>query len=380
MTGSGSHSGWLPLLQGRFRALSVRGFLRRWLSRFIENVLLRKSRDHLLILAGGPVFFQTVRTASQLNLFGLLHKKPRLTMQEIAHHLNIDEYPARILLLTCVTLKLLKKSRGRYRCRRLPAMLFDKDSPRSTIPNLEWMHHIVYPSISCYFESVTQARAAGLEIFKGNEDNLYARLAHDQRLEQVFHESMQARSRATNSEFVELVQFSNFSRVLDVGGGNGENIILIAKRYPNVRGTLFEFPTVARKATKRFRDEGLSDRLKALGANILEKDFPRGHDCILFCHFTPIFSEDTNRDLMRRAYAALEPGGIVFIYTTFMENDESGSLLSALLSPYFLCTVNGKGRHYSWRETTGWLQDTGFVNITKAKLVRNDGVILGFKP
>ncbi len=259
-------------------------------------------------------------------------------------------------------------------------MLFDKDSPRSTIANLEWMHHIVYPSISYYFESVTQARAAGLEIFKGNEDNLYARLAHDRRLEQVFHESMQARSRATNSEFVELVQFSNFSRVLDVGGGNGENIIMIAKRYRNVRGTLFEFPTVAQKAAKRFRDEGLDDRLKPVGANILEKDFPRGHDCILFCHFTPIFSEDTNRDLMRRAYAALEPGGIVCIYTTFMENDESGSILSALLSPYFLCTVNGKGRHYSWRETTRWLQDAGFINITKAKLVRNDGVIVGFKP
>ena len=83
---------------------------------------------------------------------------------------------------------------------------------------------------------------------------------------------------------------------------------------------------------------------------------------------------------MRKAYEVLEPGGLACIYAPFMDNYESGPLLSALASPYFLCTVNGKGRHYSRRETASWLEVAGFVNIIKAKLIRNEGVILGFKP
>ena len=114
--------------------------------------------------------------------------------------------------------------------------------------------------------------------------------------------------------------------------------------------------------------------------NFLIEDFPMDHDCILFCHLCSNFSEAMNKELMRKAYQALEPGGLVCIYSAFMKDDETGPFRSALLSSYFLCTVNGQSRHYSWAETSSWLQDTGFINITKAKLIRNEGVLLGFKP
>lgn len=364
----------------RSRILSIRGLFRGWLERGIVKVFFKRIGEHFFLLLGGPVFFQTLRTACQLNLFGLLSSKPGLTKQEIASHLGIAEYPTLILLMSCVALKFLKKSGERYRCSRLLASRLDKNSPRSMVPILEWMHHIVYPSMFYYLELMIQSRAVGLEIFKGEEDNLYARLTHDPKLEKIFHEAMQTNSQATNTLFVEMIKFSNFSRILDVGGGNGENIIRIVKRYPNVSGTVLDFSTVAEMAMKKFKDEGLDHRLKAIGANFLEEDFPRGHDCILFCHLTSVVPEETNRQLMRRAYEALEPGGVACIYAPFMDNDEGGPLLSALLSPYFLCTVNGKSRNYSWRETASWLEDAGFVKIIKARLIRNEGVILGFKP
>lgn len=178
----GRRMGWI---RGRSRILSIRGIFRGWLERFIEKAFFGRI-SHYFLIFGGPVFFQTLRTACQLNLFNLLSKKPGLTRQEIATHLGIDEYPILILLMTCVALKLLKKSNGRYRCSRLFASRLDKNSPRSMVPILEWMHHIVYPSMFHYLESVMQARAVGLEIFKGEEDNLYARLTHDPKLEQIF--------------------------------------------------------------------------------------------------------------------------------------------------------------------------------------------------
>lgn len=350
-----------------------------WLQKLFEGIFYRGPEFHISLIFGGPIFFQTLRTACQVDLFGLLTKSPGLTAEEIAERLHLDLYPTRVLLLTCITLKLLKKSGQRHSCTRLCKPLV-KDNPASIIPALEWMHHIVYPSFFHYLEAITRKEAAGLRVFQGEEDNLYARLSHDPKLEQIFHEAMARRSQATNMRFTELVDFGKFDRVLDVGGGNGENIIRIAGRYPTVRGTVVDFPTVAARAQQRFKEQGIENRLFAVGANILEEPLPTGHDCILFCHFTPIFSEAFNLDFMRRAFAALEPGGMVCVFAPFMDDDESGPPISAILSPYFLCTVNGQGRHYSMKETISWLEQAGFAKIATGTLPRNEGVVLGVKP
>jgi trans-aconitate methyltransferase len=190
---------------------------------------------------------------------------------------------------------------------------------------------------------------------------------------------MQARSRVSNAQLLASIDFSRFKRILDVGGGNGENILALVKRYPSVQGTLFDFPPVAEMAAKHFAEEGMDARLTAREGNIFKDDFPAGHDCVLFCHFTPIFSEATNRSLIQRAHAALQPGGMVCVYAPFMDDSETGPLLSAFSSPYFLCTVNGQGRHYSWRETSAWLEEAGFNHVTRVRLTLDEGAVLGFK-
>jgi hypothetical protein len=67
------------------------------------------------------------------------------------------------------------------------------------------------------------------------------------------------------------------------------------------------------------------------------------------------------------------------IYAPFMNDRQTGPLQSALSSPYFLCTVNGEGRPYSWRETSAWLEEAGFVSITRVSLSPSEGGLLAFK-
>lgn len=70
----------------------------------------------------------------------------------------------------------------------------------------------------------------GLQVFEGEESTLYARLVHNRTLEDVFHKGMQAKSKMTNPHFVSSVNFSKFKKILDIGGGNGENMIQVAKK------------------------------------------------------------------------------------------------------------------------------------------------------
>ena len=357
-----------------------RGRLRQWLRNAIGGFFVQLIGRPFQLLFGGPVYFQIVRTACQLNLFGVLKAKPGLTLPEIARELKIDEYPAGILLMGCVALRLVRKSGSQYRLMPLVGSRLGRDHPRIAEPLLEWMHHVVYRPMFYFLEAVREGRAAGLHVFPGEEDNLYQRLSHDPNLEKIFHDAMQVHSRQTNALFLERIDFSRFRRILDVGGSSGENVAVIAQRHANVQATVFDFPTVAERARLRFQEQGLADRLSAVGGNIFEDAFPTGHDCVLFCHFTPIFSDATNRTLMKRAFEALTPGGIVCIYAPFMNDRHTGPLKSAMLSPYFLCVVNGQGRHYSWQESSAWLSDAGFIDVTRVRLQRDDGVILAAKP
>ena len=354
-----------------------RARLLRWLLR-IPPFSLIEEKGYLL--AGAPVFFATLRTACQLNLFGLVKSRPGLTLPEIAAALGIQEYPARVLLLTCAALRLVAKRGDRYYGRFVPGILFDPASPHSIVPLIEWVHHITYLSMFHYEAAVKEARPAGLEVFEGTEDNLYGRLARQPKLEECFHTTMNLRSRVSNRLLVQRVRFNEFPRVLDVGGGAGENLSTIAGHHPSVTGTLLDFPTVADRARERFAAEGLQSRFEAVGKDFLKEEFPTGYSCVLMAHLTPIFSETTNRELLRKAFDALVPGGMICICAPFMNDDETGPLDSALLSPYFLCTVNGQGRHYSLKETKAWLQDAGFVQIDHCDLSWNDQVLVGIRP
>jgi SAM-dependent methyltransferase len=348
----------------------------RWRMTFFGKIVERM----FLPILGGPVFFAILRTACQLNLFKLLLRRPGLTLEDLAAEVKLEHEPLRVLLLGLVSLQLLRKRGEKYYCRRAPLMRgLDPDQAINLLPFIEFMHHIVAPSMHYLEESLRENRAAGLEALPGTGDNLYERIDGNADLQQVFYNMMNARTRVVNEFFVQLVDFSKFQRVLDVGGGDGQILEAIATRYPHLQGTLLEFPSVAEKANQRFASCGLSNRLQAVAVDILQDDYPGGHDCLLFCHVNGNHSPETNAKLLRRAFDALVPGGVICVYSAFMHDDATGPLSSALVSAYFFCTVTGEGRQYSWQEVETWLKSAGFVDVTRQWIVQNHGIILGRK-
>jgi hypothetical protein len=349
--------------------------------RRITTLLWRRAERYTMPILGGPVFFAIARAAYRLNLIGILRQEPGLTFPQLKQRLKLEEQPLHVLLLGCVVLRLVRKRGERYYCGSVFARhLFDRGETFGVGPFLEWMQHIVAPSMRYLEESLREARAAGLDAFPGPGDTLYERMAHDPQLQAVFYAAMNARTRPINDWFVATVDFSAVRNVLDVGGGDGEVLAALAVRYPHLQGTVLELPAAARLAAERFRAQGLEHRLRAATADITRDDFPPGHDCVLFAHINGNHSPATNRDLLRRAFAALPAGGLVILYSAFMDDAATGPASSAMISAYFYCTVSGQGRQYSWRESEVWLREAGFASITRAVLVQNHGVILGRKP
>jgi cyclopropane fatty-acyl-phospholipid synthase-like methyltransferase len=168
--------------------------------------------------------------------------------------------------------------------------------------------------------------------------------------------------------------------LVDVGGGDGTNIIAIARRWPHLRATVFDSPTVCEIARKNIAACGLADRLDAVPGECFADPFPRDADCLVFAHFFTIWGEKQDRELLKKCYDSLPSGGQVVIFNMMQHDDESGPFSAAVGSPYFLTLATGVGMLYTWNEYETWMRDAGFNDVRRHRLLRDHGLIVGRKP
>ena len=336
--------------------------------------------DRLYLVLGGHIFFQTLSAAVQLDLFTLLSRRPRLGRSQIASLLGIKEKPARILLLGCTALGLLRKIGPTYSNSRMAEKYLVRDRPGNLVPIVKWQHLINYKAMYAFHDAIQANRNVGLDAFEGTEPTLYERLAHRPEAEKVFQNAMETISLQANAILARFVDFSHVKHLVDIGGGNGANIIALAKKYPRLRATVFDSPSVCRIARENIEAAAPGHRLHAIAGDCFLDAFPKGADCFLFAHFFTIWSEDKDRELLKKCYRALPSGGSVIIFNMMQSDKEDGPLPAAMGSPYFLTLATGEGMLYTWGEYETWMKETGFRPVKRQALPFDHGAITGIRP
>ena len=345
----------------------------------IERGLLRGLYERMYLVMGGHIFFQTLASAVELDLFSLIERHKSMTREQIAAALKCADQPVRILLLGCTTLGLLRKRGASYSNAAISRQLFVRSAPKNIIDIVRWQHHINYRSMFHFGEAIAANANVGLREFSGDEPTLYERLAHDQRLERIFQDAMQSISVQANAMLVETLDLRDTKYLVDVGGGNGTNIMAFARKFPRLHAAVFDSPSVCDIAKSNMAAAGLGDRLGAWPGNCFTDPFPPKADAILLAHFLTIWSEARNRQLLRKCFDCLPAGGSVVIFNMMQRDTEDGPPAAAMGSPYFLTLATGEGMLYTRREYIEWLRDAGFREIETRSLPRDHSVIVGRK-
>jgi L-tyrosine C(3)-methyltransferase len=356
-----------------------RGRLGLWLRRGIERLFFRREVESFYRVLGGYTFFQLMRSAVELDLFTALARRPGMTHAEIMGALALEDRAARVLLLGCTVLGLIKVRRGRYRNSLVAARHLSRDSATNIVSMVEWQHAINYRPMFHLTEALRSNHNAGLTGIEGPGATLFEKLTHHPELERIFHRAMDEQSDNLARIFVEQVDFSRYRQVADVGGGNAAYLIAVAKAHPELRGAVVDLPSVCELAAANIERAGLADRLRTHPGDCFADGLPRSADCFLFAHFLTLWSEQRNQQLLRDAYRALPEGGAVVIYNIMQEDARTGPLSSAIGSAYFLAIATGESMLWTWQEYCDWLAAAGFRKIERRRLLRDHGVIVATK-
>ena len=230
------------------------------------------------------------------------------------------------------------------------------------LPHLEAFHFLMYQPFYHLTESLRQGTNVGLQCVPGDGSTLYHRLESSAENKRIFYGWMKSiKHGSVPARLVDALR--GCRHVLDVGGGDGDNAIDLAREVPGLKVTIIDLADTCALAAGNVAKAGLSERIAVSPGNFLEDPLPRGADAILFAHISNIYSDETNQALVEKAADALPKGGKLILFNLISNDDQTGPWYAGFMSLYFQVLATGTGAVYPPSRYEAWFANAGFESL-----------------
>jgi len=309
-------------------------------------------------LAGGHAAARAIQIALKLGIFERLHARA-LAANELAASIGGEPRATAILANALVALSLLHKVDGRYQLDQ-SAQRFLVESSTEYLGGMILFDAQLWDEWGRLEDSIRSGAPARTPDMFQSTPATTAR----------FIRAMDSlvRARGDDRWTADHLDLSGVSTVADLGGGPATYLVEFLRRYPGLRGALWDLP-----ATLEVAREILKDRMPSILARIelrtvdyLAGELPGPIDAIFMSNIIHSENESANQALIVKCFRALAPGGLIAIKDHIMNGDLTEPAAGAVFSLYLLLTT--RGRDYSFDETAGWLGGAGFINIQMTTL------------
>jgi len=175
--------------------------------------------------------------------------------------------------------------------------------------------------------------------------------------------------------------FGRFRHWLDLGGGSGCYAIAACERHAGFDVTVMDLPNVVPITREFVAKHGLESRITAIEGNFFDADYPRGCDLASFITPLQVYMPHEIVGLLRKTFAALEPGGTILAIEYMLNDEKTGPA-----DPAFINLFGIRGGKYIGRVNTGaewqsFMREAGFVEPEVRWFTPNQlGLITARKP
>jgi SAM-dependent methyltransferase len=232
--------------------------------------------NRLMQLITGNWPMQAVYSAAKLELADHIHAGPK-TSDELARLVGADASSLYRLLRALVGLGIFSEGAdGRF------TMTPMADKLRKNASNSLWAatlmmgeeHYIAWGRL---LDGVKRGETSfKLEYGEGVFDYFETH----QESARIFHRAMTELTSQTHVAAVEAYDFSQFGKLIDVGGGRGTLVSAILKANPQLRGAVYDLPSVMEQTRRYLAEQGVADRCEAIGGDFFAS-IPEGADAYI---------------------------------------------------------------------------------------------------
>ena len=268
----------------------------------------RTPQEQVVYLASGYWHTQAIYVATKLGIADALNSGPR-SAEELASTTLTNPRALYRLLRALASLGIFAEDE-QHRFGLTPmAECLRSDVPGSVrslaIMRGEWQ----YESWGQLLYSIRTGRSAFERIYRMP---LFDYLAGNPEKGTLFDEAMTGVHGRETTAMLDAYDFSGIGTLADVGGGNGEVISSVLKRYPEMRGILFDRPTVIERSRANLEAVGLAGRCEAKAGNFFDS-VPSGADAYLLRHIIHDWDDERCVTILRNCRAVVGERGKLLV-------------------------------------------------------------------
>jgi predicted O-methyltransferase YrrM len=335
-----------------------------------DRTHLARAQIEALGYAEGYFSSQILFSANELGVFDALAEGPR-SATDLATSLDLDEDALERLLNGAVAVGLLAKTGDRYE-------------------NGWLVDTVMIPGHPGYLGNWMRLMARWMRVWTDLNDVVRSgrpthdasrHLGADPAFTRDFTLAMHDYARLRGREILDFLDLSASRSLLDLGGGPGTYSIMFAEAWPDLMITLFDLPGVLAIADENIGEAGLDGRVLTVAGDYHADDLGNDYDVVFISDV--LHQEDPTmcRAILRKAFAALKPGGRLVIQAMFLDEDRTSPRWPVMHS-LILLQFYGGGRAYTFGETIGFAEQAGFVDcsIERMSLLNVNSLVVAARP
>ncbi len=288
----------------------------------------------------------------------------------LAGRLGCDSRALAMLLNALAALGLLEKSGDDYAATPFAAEFLARTSDQY-LGHIILHHHNLMPGWARLDRAVKS----------GSPDQERVSTAYDAEQRESFEMGMFNLAMQIGPRVAAAVDLTGRRRLLDLGGGPGTYAVHFCRRNPGLSAVVYDLPSTRPFAEKTVARFNLGDRIAFHGGDFMTDEVPGCFDVAWLSHILHGVGPEGCAVILKKAAAALEPGGLMLIQEFILDDTMDGPLHAALFSMNMLLGTPD-GRAYSQGELFAMMTAAGASELRRLplELPNGAGVIVGTVP
>ena len=171
---------------------------------------------------------------------------------------------------------------------------------------------------------------------------VFEHFAQNPELSKIFNDAMTGFSAVVIPPVIEAYDFSGIGTLVDVAGGHGAVLTAILRKYPAMKGVLFDVDHVIAGARAAIAAQGLADRCTTVAGDFFAS-VPGGGDAYIMKHIIHDWNDDKAAIILSNIRKVLPSDGrVILLESVIPEGNEAG--LGKIMDLEMLVMPGGRER------------------------------------
>ena len=318
----------------------------------LDSLAGRVSPVPILQVATGFWASQALMTAVDLRVFTALFGGPK-SAADLSAELEVDASALEALLDANCALGFLHRNGDRYRNAEVSNAFLVEGSPGSYVDLVRFMREPLFGMWGNLRDTVRTGQTTVDPVAASEAEVSLAR---------AFHNG----SYATMMRVAEILdlEFSDYSRLLELGGQSGAGSLCLARRYPQLRATILDRPGFQALAEEFIKSTKLEDRVSFESGNPDEARPGAEVDLVLLPHFLSRRTRASLPGILESVKNTLRPGGTLIVTEFLLEDSKAEPREAALFRLNVVASYGANNAAGLTRsDLYALVRDAGFTNV-----------------